>query len=70
MISGENLFTEINSEEGFDIKFTGTHKQTNDYITSTIGTLMMLATQEVFTPAERNNIAASLRQAAGYFDKK
>jgi hypothetical protein len=69
MFSADKLFTEVNSEEGFDIKFTGTHKEANDYINGTIGTLVQLSTRDVFTPTERSDIAASLRQVAGFFEK-
>lgn len=63
------LFTEVNSEEGFGIKFTGTRKEANDYINDTIGKLVQLSTRDVFTPTERIDISASLRQVAGFFEK-
>jgi hypothetical protein len=67
MSSAEKLFTEVNSEAGFGIKFTGTHKEANDYVNGTIGTLVQLSNRDVFTPTERTDIADSLRDVAGIF---
>ena len=64
----QRLFTEVKSEEGFDVEFTGTREEANDYINSTIGRLVMLNTCDVFTPTERTKIAASLRYVAGFFE--
>ena len=66
-----DLFTEVRENGTFDLKFTGTRKQVDDYINETIGKLIMLGGNEtVLMPDERVVIAESLRKVASHFEKR